>query len=112
MSFIYFHAAAARRVFKVPTTPEISGDERSGFRVSITYSDIQASNRIVPSTGQWNTTVQPYVEQAFSPIHTKQQAIEYFMARHCPKGEAITEAQYEALAAAYEAEAMSHSDSS
>lgn len=106
MPFFYFHNAAARRVFKVPITPEVRGDERSGFNVTIVYSDIQAGNRIVPETGQWQTAVQPFVEQTFSPTYTKQRAIEYFMARHCPKGKAITEDEYEALAAAYEAEAL------
>lgn len=105
MTFFYIHKASERRVFKVPTIPEVYGDQQSGYRVSLVYSDIQADNAVHPLTGQWKKAVQPYVEQAFSPTHTKQRAVEQFMARHRPKGELIAENEYRGLAAAYEAEA-------
>lgn len=47
--------------------PEAHGDERSGFCVTIVYSDIQADNKIVPSTGQWQSSRQQKNCQKFLP---------------------------------------------
>lgn len=106
MDYSYLHNSEERRVYKVPKVPNVSVTAKSGFHVSMSYSDIRASNRLVPATGQWEHAVQPFVEQFFDhPAHTKERAIAFFMSRHTPKGELISEEEYIRLADQYESEA-------
>jgi hypothetical protein len=107
MHYSYLHNIEERRVHKVPKTPNVSGDAKRGYHVSMSYSDIQASNRLLPTTRQWEHAVQPFREQFFDhPGHTRERAIEYFMLHHSPAGIAISEEEYLRLAAEYESEAQ------
>ena len=107
MHYSYLHNQEERRVHKVPKVPDVSGTAKSGFRITMSYSDIRASNKLLPTTRQWEHAVQPFVDQFFDhPSHTREQAIDYFMRRHSPKkGVAISEDEYRRLEALYESEA-------
>jgi hypothetical protein len=99
MEYAYIHSQDERRVFKVPLQPQVTGDNKRGFTLSMSFSDIRAENRMLP-TGQWEFAVRPYVSQSFDPRYTKEEAIDWFMNRHRPKGRAISEQEF----ALYEAE--------
>lgn len=106
MNYIYLRSPNEQRVFRVPIDPSVSGNQRTGFTVSVAYDDIRADNRVIPETGQWLHAVRPYSSQPFDPRYTKELAVSAFKQRHYPAGLPITADEYEKLSSEYEKAAL------
>jgi hypothetical protein len=102
MSFLYLRSPNEQRVFRLPIDPSVSGNQRTGFTVSVAYDDIRADNRVIVETGQWLHAVRPFFSQPFGPRYTRELAVSAFKQRHYPEGLPITADEYEQLYSEYE----------
>lgn len=111
MSFRYFHDSHNKRVYRMPSAPEVvERKDRRGKRTGwVVWAEIdvtRADNVMSSRTRQWTYPTTEVPRQEFSSADTRAFAVEYFFKHHTPQGEKIDEETYERLRQEYEAEAL------
>ena len=109
MTYICYHDAENRIVYRIPDEPTIheQRDRRQrliGWSVSMSYDITRADNVLVGS--QWKHPVMGCPNQHFDNRYNRQQVISYFKMHHNPKGVEIDEETYRFLKAQYETQAL------
>lgn len=104
----YIHDAAARVVYRFPSEPDVSEEKdwrgkRVAWHARMEILITRADNTLTGNTWQHATSDCP--TQSFDPGYTKDRVVSYFLMRHEPNGETISEEQYEALQSQYESAA-------
>ncbi len=116
----YIHDAAARVVYRFPSEPDVfenkdSRGNRVAWHASMEILITRADNTL--TEGKWRHATSDYPSQSFDAGKTRDRVISFYLMRHEPKGEAISQEQYEELQSQYETVALGqapgprHSDS-
>lgn len=106
----YIHDPPNRIVYKYPGEPNVrertnARGRRTDWFVSMDVLITRADNKL--NGNQWLHATSDHPNQYLGAQYTREQVVSFFMMRHAPRGEEISEAEYERLSNQYEAEARS-----
>ena len=101
----YIHDKSNRTVYKFPISPNITEQkDRRGNRTEwiadMAMCITRADNKL--NQNQWLHATSDYPRQHLDPKYTKDRVIYYFLRRHIPPGETISETEYVAIHQEYE----------
>jgi hypothetical protein len=105
----YRHNAVGQTVYKFPKEPNVTERKnghghRTGWLCTLDVTITRADNKLTGS--QWEHATSAHLPQDLDPRYTREQAVSFFMMRHAPKGETLSEAEYLELHDRYEALAL------
>lgn len=106
----FVHDAASRIVYRYPAAPDVQEKtdkrgRRTDWYVTMDVLITRADNKLIGN--RWQHATSDYPRQYLGAQYTREQAVTYFMMHHAPRGDEISETEYEKLHAEYEAEALS-----
>lgn len=100
----YIHDTENRILYRFPASPEIEEQtdrrgQRTGWAVRMEIVMTRAQNRLVD--GRLEHASSEYPEQHFLRHYERAQALSFFNGRHTPKGNEISQSEYERLLSEY-----------
>jgi hypothetical protein len=101
----YFHDHKEKKLYRMPSCPEIvdvwQKNEIVGYTLKIKISVTIADNYLIK--GHWKYACEEFFEQFFdSKRYTKEQSVSYFLMNHTPKYDEISREDYNIIHLAYD----------